>query len=437
MSRKLLKQVVLASEQSPRTGRLVLRCYACVTAAFYLFLHWIAHPYQRSIALRHQQSEAGADELPAVSIIVPARNEEANIWRCVRSLLLQDYPGDYEVIVVDDGSTDHTRAILERLALEPAAAGRLHLVSLSEELPPGWAGKPHALHAGACQARGSWLVFTDADSYWAPQTLRLTLSEALARNLDLLSLVPEQVLVDGWNRLTLPLALMGMSLQFPPPFVNLPCCPLATANGQYILLRRSVYEALGGYARPELRGSPLDDRDLAAVVKRLGYRLALCDGRGLVRVQMYRGLPALWRGWRKTIFVGSGGLPFMMAALMGLPLVVIVPFLLPLLLWLGQSWWRQQGVGAGEAALVTGLTLLPLLAYRRSLDKSLGLPWYQALTHPLAGLLFMGMLAQACWRKLTGRGVEWRGRVYGARSRIPLGRRALGQLFRRLGQPYH
>ncbi|WP_052890929.1 glycosyltransferase [Thermogemmatispora carboxidivorans] len=417
MSRKLPKRVALASKQPHRTARLLLHCYGLVTAAFYLFLDWIAHPYRRSAPLRHRQPEAGVEGLPVVSIIVPARNEAATIWRCVRSLLLQDYPTDYEVIVVDDGSTDQTRAILEHLAMEPAAVGRLRLISLGEELPSGWAGKPHALHSGASQARGTWLVFTDADSFWSPQTLRLTLGEALAQGLDLLSLVPEQVIADGWNRLTLPLALMGMSLQFPPPLVNQPCSPLATANGQYILLRRSVYEALGGYAHPALRHSPLDDRDLAALVKRHGYRLALCDGRGLLRVQMYRGLPALWRGWRKTIFVGSGGLPFMVAALLGLPLVVVGPFLLPLLLWLGRNWWRRQGVGTAEALLVSCLTLFPLLAYRRSLDQSLGLPWYQALAHPLAGLLFMGILAQACWRKLTGRGVEWRGRLYGASPR--------------------
>ncbi|MBX5450326.1 glycosyltransferase [Thermogemmatispora sp.] len=406
----------MAAKRSQRLWRLVLRGYALATALLYLFLHWVAHPYRRSAPFQQRPPTLATEALPTVSIIVPARNEEANIRRCVHSLLQQDYPADYEVIVVDDGSTDRTRAILEQLATEPAADNRLRLLPLAEELPPGWAGKPHALHRGACQARGSWLVFTDADSIWSPHTLRLTVSEALTRGLDLLSLVPEQELADRWNRLTLPLALMGMSLQFPPPLVNLTCCPLATANGQYILLRRTLYEALGGYARPDLRGSALDDRDLAAVVKGQGYRLRLYDGRGLVRVQMYRGLPALWRGWRKTIFVGSGGLPFMLATLMGLPLVVVLPFLLPLLLWLGRGWWRQRGVETREALAAALLALLPLLAYRRSLDKSLGLPWYQALTHPLAGLLFMGMLAQACWRKLTGRGVDWRGRVYGTRS---------------------
>ncbi|WP_376796752.1 glycosyltransferase [Thermogemmatispora sp.] len=122
-------------------------------------------------------------------LFVPARNEEANIGRCVRSLLLQDYPADYEVIVVDDGSSDRTRAILEQLAAQPESADRLRLLSLSAELPLRWAGKPHALHAGASQARGSWLVFTDADSYWSPSTLRLTLGEALASEIDLLSVV--------------------------------------------------------------------------------------------------------------------------------------------------------------------------------------------------------------------------------------------------------
>jgi chlorobactene glucosyltransferase len=394
--------------------------YALGNAAFYLFLHLLAHPF-RHTARRYQQSfpvpqEGLAEEVPSISIIVPARNEEANIGRCVRSLLRQDYER-YEVIVVDDGSSDRTGLVLEEIAAEPGAQQRLRILALPDELPPGWAGKPHALDAGAALASGDWLVFTDADSYWSPATLRITLQEALAGAADLLSLIPEQVLPDFWNRVAMPLACMGMSLQFPPLLVNHPRLPLATANGQYILLRRALYEQIGGYARPELRGSPLDDRDLAAVVKRLGYRIRLIDGRGLVHVRMYRDLPALWRGWRKTIFVGSGGLHFMLAALLGLPLVTILPFLLPLLLWLGRRRLRRAGLGGRTLSLVSTTALLPLLGYRLSLNKGLALPWYHALLHPLGGLLFMGILGQACWRKLTGRGVEWRGRLYGARPR--------------------
>ena len=362
--------------------------------------------------------KAAPSQLPFVSIIVPARNEERNIRRCVVSLLEQDYE-NYEVIVVDDDSTDGTERILEEIAQSHPLRNRLCVLRL-RELPVGWAGKPRALHAGVQEARGDWLLFTDADTWHAPAALSSAVAQASAEDIDLLSFGSRQELPGFWNKVLMPMAYIGISMQYPISKVNDPRSSVALANGQFILIRRATYERLGGYARPDLRETLLDDRDLARVVKQSGYRLRLVDGRGLVRVWMYHGLRESWRGWLKSVYLGTrGGLAFMLLQLVGLPMVSVAPFLLPALVGLLRLLrlfpaYRQQrtGVTMNEAWLATGLELSLLLAYRRWIDKELHVPWYYAFTHPLAGAVFEGILAQSTWRILSHNGVDWRGRLY-------------------------
>ncbi len=347
---------------------------------------------------------------PLVSIIVPARNEELNIRRCVTSLLEQDY-GHYEVIVVDDGSTDGTARILDELATTHPNGDRLYVLRL-RDLPANWAGKPHAIHSGTQEARGEWFLFTDADTWHAPNALRSALTQAIRERVDMFTLGSEQELPLFWNKVMMPMAYLGISMQYPPKLVNDPLSKVAVANGQYILIRREVYDAIGGYARPELRATLLDDRDLASVIKQQGFRLHFVDGRDLVHVYMYRTLRDEWRGWRKNAYLGSrGGLLFVLLELFGLPQVSIVPFILPLLTWLTRR--RSQGRISGmEASVATGLELTALVAYRVWLNRQLKVPWYYAFTQPLAGAVFEGILGQSTWRILTKRGVDWSGRVY-------------------------
>ena len=134
---------------------------------------------------------------PLVSIVLPARDEARNIRACVESLLAQDYPA-FELIVVDDASSDATPRVLEEIARTHARAGRMRVVRL-DSLPPGWAGKPHALDAGATRARGEWLLFTDADTRHEPAALRTAVSQASAGGADLFSLLTAQELPDFWG----------------------------------------------------------------------------------------------------------------------------------------------------------------------------------------------------------------------------------------------
>jgi chlorobactene glucosyltransferase len=360
------------------------------------------------------KNTAQPESNPLVSVIVPARNEERNIRRCVTSLLEQDY-ANLEVIVVDDGSTDATPRILEEIAQSHPRGSLLFVLRLRDSLPAGWAGKPHAIYRGTQEARGDWLLLTDADTWHAPAALNYAVCKAIDEQLDLLSLASRQELPGFWERVVMPMAYLGIMMQYPLRQVNDPSSPVALANGQFILIRRAVYDELGGYARPELRDTLLDDRDLAQVVKRQGYRLRMFDGRGLVHVRMYRNLRETWRGWRKNTFLGMrGGLAFTIVTLIGLPVVAIAPFLLPVLAWALNRFpaFKQQPVAPPEVALATLLELAPLLAYRRWVNKELDVPWYYALTHPLAGAIFEGIIAQSAWRVLTRKGVDWSGRQY-------------------------
>ena len=391
--------------------RFLLWAHVVGVVGFYLVTWRRTAPDKRDRAMVLPVKAASQPTVgPLVSIIVPARNEERNIHQCVTSLLEQDY-GHYEIIVVDDDSTDNTGCILDELAATHPNGKRLWVLRL-RDLPEGWAGKPHALQCGTQEARGEWFLFTDADTWHAPNALRSALTQAMREHTDMFTLGSTQDLPTFWDKVLMPMAYLGISMQYPPRLVNDPLSKVAIANGQYILIRREVYEQIGGYGRPELRGTLLDDRDLAHVVKENGFRLHFVDGRDLVHVRMYHGLHDAWRGWRKNAYLGSrGGIPFVLLELLGLPQMSIIPFLLPLLAW----WSRKsnaKGISKTEANVATALEMISLLTYRVWLNRQLKVPVYYVLTHPLAGAIFEGILGESTWRVLTKRGVDWRGRQY-------------------------
>jgi chlorobactene glucosyltransferase len=346
-------------------------------------------------------------EYPLITVIVPARNEERNIRRCVEALLDQTYP-NYELIVVDDRSTDGTSASLQAMAERFSGDSNFHIISGSE-LPDGWAGKPYALYQGTKPARGEWFCFMDADTFAAPELLVSVYKTAVEENADLFSLLTGQELGSFWEKVILPLVFLGLSFGFPADRVNDESKPDAIANGQFILIRRSVYETVGGHF--SVRDRIDEDKAIAEVVKRAGYRLVLADGRALASTRMYTSLGEMWEGWTKNIYLGLrdrlGLLVF--GAVMGL----IGAFALPVWLFAGIAWYLFTGeFFAAVAAIQAGTMIAYLLYWRVRAANAFKIHPLYSLTLPLGALVFTSMMFTSAYNVLSGRGVYWRGRRY-------------------------
>ena len=351
---------------------------------------------------------------PRVSMIVPARNEARNIRRCVNALLAQDYP-NFELIVVDDRSTDTTPQILGELLHQEQrrpgarqASGRLRVVQ-GTDLPPGWAGKPHALFQGAVQAGGEWLCFIDADTFASPGLISATLQTAQARAADLFTILTDQELGTFWERVTLPVIFTALSVGFPARHVNDPSRPEAIANGQFILVRRSVYAAVGGHQA--VRDQIAEDKALAELVKGRGCRLVLADGRAVARTRMYTSLPEIWEGWTKNIFLGMQdrlGL-LLFGGVVGLLGALLLPFWLAGgLVWLATAGSLVPAIVVAQAALVWFYLVCLRALVAQAFQIS---PWY-AFSLPIGALLFTAMLFASAFKVLSGQGVTWKGRKY-------------------------
>jgi len=292
----------------------------------------------------------------------------------VASVLAQNV--DLEVLVADDGSTDRTAALVAETARgEP----RLRLIEVPA-LPPGWIGKNHALAVAARQASSDWLLFTDADTRHLPGGLENSLQRA--ESCDIYSLSPEQEVVTWWEKAVIPRVYRELERLYSFEEINRPESPAAAANGQYILIRRGVYEEVGGHTA--MAGEILEDVALARKVKASGHRLYFGAGAGVVRTRMYSSFTAMLEGWTKNLFLLLGRSELRLLATLGRILLLdLTPALAALLwplLWLlvlvRHGWYALQLRRAGARAtlavyLIPGAVLLAvllinsLLAHRR------------------------------------------------------------------------
>jgi chlorobactene glucosyltransferase len=342
--------------------------------------------------------------LPTLSIIVPARNEERSIENCVRSLLAQKWVA-FEVIVVDDRSTDATSRILEHIANEDR---RLRIVR-GTELPDGWVGKPWALVQGAEVARGRWLLFTDADSTHVSTGAASALRFARDAKVDALSIATHQELGSFWERAILP-SVLGMILFAAGPLgdINDPDKPeKALANGQYIMVSREAYVMLGGHAA--LLSEVVEDVEFAKRLKADGrYRMILAGGDRIASVRMYRSLAEIWAGFTKNVFLGAKG--DMRAISLGVVFSSMISVLPPALAI--TALFRRRYELALEA-LATSIAIVATASW--GMGRA-AFPRRLALLQPLGTAIFAAIALNSSFHVLSGRGVEWSGRRYRAKK---------------------
>ena len=224
-----------------------------------------------------------------VSVIIPARNEEANLQPCLQSLVSQTAP-PFELIVVDDHSTDRTCSIAQSF---PTVR-----VLEADPLPDGWSGKSNACSTGAKLAKGKWLLFTDADTRHVINSIEQGFREAESNHAALLSYSPKQEVHGFWERALMPVIFAELAKTYRPKEVSDPTSPAAAANGQYLLIRRDVYDAVGGHAA--IAHAILEDVELAKLVKRAGYKLQFRVS-DAVSTRMYRTFGQMWEGWTKNL----------------------------------------------------------------------------------------------------------------------------------------
>ena len=369
-----------------------------------IIITWVHNQYQTDIIVKPASPPTDA---PLISICIPARNEERNIGRCVEALLAQTYP-NFEIIVLDDRSTDSTPEILSTLS---ASDPRISIINGSD-LPQGWAGKPHALTQAEAAARGEWLCFVDADTFVTPDALAAVYSKAIETDADLFTIMTKQIMLTFWERAVLPLVMTALSVGFSPRKVNDPKRKDAIANGQFIFIKRDVYRAIGGHAA--IKGSIVEDKDLALLTKSSGYRLVIADGRQVASTRMYTSLAEMWEGWTKNIYLGlKDDRGLLLLGVFGAFLAFAAALLLPAwVLW--GVYLTAAGTGAaGSVILVEAVLLWGYLVYWRGMaSRGMDIPIWYALTTPLGAGLFAAMMVTSAYRVLSGKGVTWKGRTY-------------------------
>jgi chlorobactene glucosyltransferase len=342
---------------------------------------------------------------PPIAVIVPARNEEENIRRCLESLVAQDYPaGRLRILVVDDHSQDATASIVGAMA---SRHGQVELLR-SPPLPAGWVGKSHACWCGARAVlrETEWLCFVDADVTLAPAALSSAVHATTLRNLDLLSLAPHQQLRSFAERLILPCGLILLSFLQNLRRLQARTGRDVTATGQFLMVRRDVYDAAGGHAA--VCGVICEDLELARRVKTAGYSVLLMGGENLVAARMYTGWETLWPGLAKNLIDTFGGPVATIAVALAAFVLAWAAVVIPLVDLAG---WRLGVSGAGIALCLALAASGAAFGLHIAATSYFRIPFWYGLIFPLGYSVGAVMAVDSVRLRLRGK-VTWKGRVY-------------------------
>jgi chlorobactene glucosyltransferase len=345
------------------------------------------------------------ENAPCIAVIVPARDEETNIGACLQSLVAQDYPASrLSVLVVDDHSADATAAIVRDLA----ARHRQIALIQSPPLPPRWVGKSHACWIGArTVVPGSeWLCFIDADVKLAPGALSSAMHAVLMQRLDLLSLAPRQELQSFAERLILPCGLIILSFLQDLRRVRARDGRDVTATGQFMLVRRDAYEAVGGHAA--VCTAICEDLEFARRLKQSGRSVLLMGGDELLSARMYTGWSTLWPGLAKNLVDTLGGPVATLSVALAGVILAWAAFAIPLL---DVAAWSRGADGAFAALLLALAGSGAAIGLHVAATFYFRIPFWYGLILPLGYSAGALMALDSVRRRLSGR-VSWKGRIY-------------------------
>lgn len=367
--------------------------------------HLVCHHVIRRTTFLTPSSQRCSGTVPKVSIIVPAKDEAANIEYCLDALLSQDYP-NYEVILVDDRSQDETAAIAERIARRDRRLRVLKIMNLTE----GWTGKNHALHFAQRHAKGDWLLFVDADAWLHPACLSVVLHDAEKHDAGLSSLLPRMEMRSFWERAVQPMAATMLMTLFPLPKANdRTRADGGFANGQFMLIRRTAYDAIGGHEA--VKDKFVEDINIGRLIKKheLGLRVVVAPA--LASVRMYASLPQIMRGWSRIFYAAVNARPAILWAF------VVMLFVLSVLPWIILPACGVTAL-AGSAGTFTAI-IAAMAITQEFLQTTVFARAYLAghsplrllVWRPLATLTMIAVLLQTI-RLCKTHNVVWRGTQY-------------------------
>jgi len=385
---------------------LALLILNCLVALVWLIRHVVISRAGRILPPLTPDLYGGpVDDLPPISMLVAAKDEERNIGGCVESILRQQHP-HLQAVAVNDRSGDATGQILDTLAARDSRLTAIHVKSLRD----GWFGKNNAMREGVEAATADWLCFTDADCILeSPRCLAIAQRYAMANNIDFLSILPNLDNNSFWERIIQPACGGIMMIWFNPLKVNNPAKKNAYANGAFMLMKRACYDAIGGHE--PVKAEVNEDMHMARIAKGAGLRLHVVSNERLYTVRMYNSLKQTWNGWSR-IFYGCFG------SFRRLILSAIVVMIFTLMPWItlaaaGLAEWRSPDRQSVQplliaAAIACAAQLSVMFRFYRLSHSS---PLY-AMLYPVGAAIGLGALVNAM-RRLSGRGTTtWRGTVY-------------------------
>ncbi len=333
---------------------------------------------------------------PRVSVIVPACNEADNIEQTLLQLLILDYD-NYEIIAVDDRSTDRTGAIMDQIAATAEPKQRLKVIHV-DELPSGWMGKTHAMWTASLQADGEWLLFTDADVLFKPDALRRALACAETEGADHLVMFPYMIMKRPGEKMMIAFFQMLFVFGHRPWKVADPDTKDHMGVGAFNLIRRPVYDAIGTYER--LRMEVLDDMKLGKVVKNAGYAQRTAFGGDLISIRWARGAMGVVRNLTKNFFaLMSFQWPRALLSCLGLAFLNLMPFI-------------GVALAHGRARLPYAVAMLAMFLIYAGMSRKSAIPPYYFLLHPISTVLFVYTMLRSMLLTLGRGGVVWRGTFY-------------------------